>query len=248
MALRPGILVLSALLAGAPLAAQSAPSDEPAPRDYGTGNTNILQIPAPAFQPTLTGNFTYDSEFYFYPGSGGAVFAVAPVQLPSGSKITQIGIYYDDTDAVNDVSATMYSLSGYNASATHASIGTVSSSGSGGKGYAASSALSYTVNNNVRYGSGAQLLIILYAGSASTKFRAVDVLWTRQISPPPATATFGDVPTNHQFFTTIEAFAKAGITGGCGNGNFCPNGPVTRQEIAKFFVRALGLYWPDQVP
>ena len=38
----------------------------------------------------------------------------------------------------------------------------------------------------------------------------------------------------------IEAFAKAGITGGCGNGNFCPSGPVTRQEI--------GLYWPDQVP
>jgi hypothetical protein len=56
------------------------------------------------------------------------------------------------------------------------------------------------------------------------------------------------VPTNHPFFTTIEPFAKAGITGGCGNGNFCPSRPVTRQEIAQFFVRALGLSWPDQVP
>jgi len=248
MFLRPGIFVLSALLAGAPLAAQPAPSGEPGPRDYGAGNTNILQIPAPAFQPTLTGNFTYDSEFYFYPGSGGAVFAMAPVQLPSGSKITQIGLYYDDSDASNDITATLFALSGYTGTVSHSTVATCASSGSPGKGYVASSAVAYTVNNNVRYGAGAQLVLLVYAGSATTKFKAVDVLWTRQISPPPATATFGDVPTNHPFFTTIEAFAKAGITGGCGNGNFCPAQTVTRQEIAKFFVRALGLYWPDEVP
>ncbi|HEY7112232.1 MAG TPA: S-layer homology domain-containing protein [Thermoanaerobaculia bacterium] len=248
MSLRPGILVLSALLAGAPLGAQTDSSDAVEPRDYGAGNTNILQIPAAAFQPTLTGNFTYDSEFYFYPGSGGAVFAVAPVQLPSGSKITQIGIYYDDTDAVNEVSATLYATSGYNASASHAQVGTVSSSGNAGKNYAASTAFAYTVNNNVRYGGGAQLLLILYAGSASTKFKAVDVVWTRQLSPGPATPTFGDVPKSSPFYNAIEALAKAGITGGCGNGNFCPTGNVTRQEVAKFLSRALGLYWPDQIP
>ena len=76
----------------------------------------------------------------------------------------------------------------------------------------------------------------------------MDIVWTRQLSPPPATATFNDVPTNHPFFTTIEAFAKAGITGGCGSGNFCPNGAVTRQEVAKFVARALGIYWPDIGP
>jgi len=248
MSLRPGILFLSALLAGTPLAAQSAPTDEPSPRDYGAGNANILQIPAAGFQPTLTGNFTYDSEFYFYPGSGGAVFAVAPVQLPSGSKITQIGLYYDDTDAANEVTATLFALSGYTGTVSHTTVATCTSSGSGGKGYVASPAVAYTVNNNVRYGAGAQLMLLVYAGSATTKFKAVDVLWTRQISPPPATATFGDVPTSHPFFATIEAFSKAGITGGCGNGNFCPAQTVTRQEIAKFFVRALGLYWPDQIP
>ena len=69
--------------------------------------------------------------------------------------------------------------------------------------------------------------------------------WVRQISPAPAVATFNDVPTNHPFFAVIEAFAKSGITTGCGNGNFCPSQTVTRQELAKFFARGLGLSWPD---
>jgi hypothetical protein len=217
------------------------------PRDYGVGNVNVLQIPAPAFQPSLTGNFTFDSNFYLYPGSVGAVYAIAPVQLPSGSKIINVGIFYDDTDAVNDVSVYLLELPGYNASASHNQIGTASSSGSGGKGYA-SGVVNYTVNNNVRWGSGAQLVAEVYVPTTSTKFKGVDIWWTRQISPAPDTPTFGDVPKNHPFYTTIEAFARAGITSGCGNGNFCPTGAVTRQEIAKFMVRALGLYWPDNVP
>ncbi len=30
-----------------------------------------------------------------------------------------------------------------------------------------------------------------------------------------------------------------GITGGCGNGNYCPNNPVTRQQMAVFLLKAL---------
>jgi hypothetical protein len=55
-------------------------------------------------------------------------------------------------------------------------------------------------------------------------------------------ATVGDV-----FCRFIEDFAARGITGGCGGGNYCPNDPVTRQQMAIFLEAALGRI-PDQLP
>jgi hypothetical protein len=75
-------------------------------------------------------------------------------------------------------------------------------------------------------------------------FSAVRLYYTLQMSPAPLTPTFGDVPKNFLYFRAIEALAASGITGGCGNGNFCPNQNVTRGEMAAFFARALGLHWP----
>ena len=51
----------------------------------------------------------------------------------------------------------------------------------------------------------------------------------------------------------INILATSGITGGCGSGRFCPNSFVTRQEMASFLTRALGLtagaganlFWDD---
>jgi hypothetical protein len=74
-----------------------------------------------------------------------------------------------------------------------------------------------------------------------TKIR---VQWSRQVSPAPSTASFGDVPTNHPFFQFVEALAAAGITGGCGGGTFCPDAPLTRGQMAVFLAVALGLYFP----
>ena len=37
----------------------------------------------------------------------------------------------------------------------------------------------------------------------------------------------------------IEDFAAAGITGGCGGGNYCPSAPVTRAQMAVFIEAAL---------
>ena len=62
-----------------------------------------------------------------------------------------------------------------------------------------------------------------------------------QVSPPPLTATFGDVPVSDAAFAYVEALAASGITAGCGGGNFCPNSPVTRRQMAIFLAKALGL-------
>jgi hypothetical protein len=51
---------------------------------------------------------------------------------------------------------------------------------------------------------------------------------------------FADVPTNHPFCGFIERMADDGITSGCGGGNFCPDDPVTRGQMAVFIEAALG--------
>jgi hypothetical protein len=67
--------------------------------------------------------------------------------------------------------------------------------------------------------------------------------WRRQVSPPPGSATFSDVPTNHVFFRFVEALVRAGITSGCAANQYCPGQPVTRGEMAAFLSIALGLHW-----
>ena len=59
--------------------------------------------------------------------------------------------------------------------------------------------------------------------------------------PPPATGVFSDVPLNMSFAPWIEQLAVESITGGCGNGNYCPENPVTRAQMAVFLVRTFAL-------
>lgn len=79
--------------------------------------------------------------------------------------------------------------------------------------------------------------------SDATRFQAVRVMYRLQVSPPPVTATFDDVPTDHPFFAFIEALAASGITSGCGGESYCPEAPLTRGQMAVFLARALGLHW-----
>jgi hypothetical protein len=80
--------------------------------------------------------------------------------------------------------------------------------------------------------------------SDTLQVQKMQILWTRQVSPAPAAASFGDVPPSHPFFQFVEALAKSGITGGCGSGNFCPDAALTRGQMAVFLAKALGLQWP----
>jgi hypothetical protein len=60
--------------------------------------------------------------------------------------------------------------------------------------------------------------------------------------PPASTGTvFTDVPIDHWAGEFIEALAAAGLTAGCGGGNFCPDGPVSRAEMAVFLTSTFGM-------
>ena len=60
-------------------------------------------------------------------------------------------------------------------------------------------------------------------------------------APPPATGVFSDVPLGSFAVNWIEALATEGISGGCGNGNFCPDDAVTRAQMAVFLVKTFDL-------
>ncbi len=59
--------------------------------------------------------------------------------------------------------------------------------------------------------------------------------------PPGATGLFGDVPLVDPFADWIEELSRRGITSGCGGGNFCPDDPNTRGQMAVFLGKTFGL-------
>jgi hypothetical protein len=59
--------------------------------------------------------------------------------------------------------------------------------------------------------------------------------------PPPPTGVFGDLDPNDPFTPWIEELAAEGVTAGCGDGNYCPNAPNTREQMAVFLVRTFAL-------
>lgn len=59
--------------------------------------------------------------------------------------------------------------------------------------------------------------------------------------PPKATGVFLDVPTDYWAADWIDELATEGITGGCGNGNYCPTTPVTRDQMAVFLMKSFNL-------
>lgn len=59
--------------------------------------------------------------------------------------------------------------------------------------------------------------------------------------------SFTDVPTTHKFYNDIEALAASGITSGCTSTRYCPDGLVTRGQMAAFLNR-LGALAPGKAP
>jgi hypothetical protein len=67
-------------------------------------------------------------------------------------------------------------------------------------------------------------------------------------TPPPVGSSTGffDVPPSHWAAPWIKQLALDGITAGCGGGNYCPDAPVTRDQMAVFILR--GIYGASYLP
>jgi hypothetical protein len=215
------------------------------PKSYGTDQISYYRISAAEFTLLDTSNgglysdVAYSNDFpYQRYASGSEGLFVASPHLPSGALVTYFELDSCDEDPVSDIGATLF-LTDILGTPT-ASQTIVSSGNAIPCGYVSAdvSSLGIQVDN---YRNQILVQVLTESGTVSNRFAGVIIGYKLQVSPPPLFADFNDVPTNHPFFQFVEALYASGITAGCGSGNYCPDAPLTRGQMAVFLAKALGL-------
>jgi hypothetical protein len=209
------------------------------PNAYGTQDYTVTVVPAIAFYPaanTSTYNTSLGANDLSRTGTVGTVTNFyAPIDLPRGAIVDYIGLNSKTTEA-NGLGVAMYRRT---PGAQISTVGTFSSAvHDWGTDYNAAP-IGYLI-----FSPDVATILHVQQGDFDSfqYFGHVEVWWRRTVSTPSG-VTFNDVPANHGFYQFIEALAESGITAGCGNGNFCPDAPLTRGQMAVFLAKALGLHW-----
>ncbi|HTY40587.1 MAG TPA: S-layer homology domain-containing protein, partial [Thermoanaerobaculia bacterium] len=177
---------------------------------FGTIETNV-QVPEWKFRAVA------DSVLYEDTGppqlSRYAISApVAPwfasaVGLPPGAVLDEVEFDFCDDRPSN--SAPIY----FSVLGNGAYIVNLQSVPGAGCGSVSASNVGYTADDN-------KLIATIQVGGpyadydSRGRFQGARFTYHLQVSPPPATATFGDVPTSDVAFAYVEALAASGITGG----------------------------------
>jgi len=218
--------------------------------DYGITDYTIFNVSAAAFTP-MGSEYTwgYFANGYIYLAGGGGSNSQPsvwmPVVLPAGVILNGFRFFYYDDDASENIRIDFKRF--YGDGFTEGMQYWISS---GAPGY---DSVWVTVNKQISYmdaSSNEQCFVLKVTMSITDTlmFKGVRLMYHRQVSPAPATATFNDVPTGHWAFRFVEALAASGITAGCGGGNYCPDQPITRGEMAVYLAAALGLHWTGTEP
>jgi hypothetical protein len=216
-----------------------------APRTYGISNVAYVTVPEWQFTPAFSSLAYGDlgSPARRYPLSPLGFFLASPT-LPSGALLQSLEFDFcnQQPPGGNSILLGLYGMDSSNANQTLLATITAAAGQGCTSAFADLSGLQYTVDNH----AGRLLLQLVFGNNAdsTTSVAGAIVGYRLQVSPAPASPTFSDVPVSDPAFQFIEALAASGITGGCGNGQFCPNNSVTRRQMAVFLSKALGLYFP----
>ncbi len=229
-------------LAGVPVASYGGTL--PKVPDWGTGATSYYTMGAAEFLPkdSISTYATEASPSGRYATSSGAVFQTTP-HIPGGALLTYLELDYCDDDSSDSLTLSLSDCD-YLGICTYPPMGFIQTSVAtnvcSGYLWIDLSPLSYTVSNNSR-----RLLLEVGtdAGGADKVFYGAIIGYKLQVSQPQGAPIFNDVPATDSAYQFIEALAASGITGGCGGGNYCPDNPVTRRQMAVFLAKALGLSW-----
>jgi hypothetical protein len=208
------------------------------PETYGTSSLTYVSLSAWDFHPQDS-SVTYGVIGAGMYQTGGTGVFEAPVRLPEGALVSYLELYACDTTPSNNIASFFRGARMTDGMWTFVTgpIATPSLAGCG----PVSLTISPVLINNAANSYTVELS--LDGSNTGLSFRSFRVGYKLQVSPGPATATFTDVPTTHPFYKFVEALYAAGITAGCGNGNFCPDANVTRGQMAVFLSAALGLHF-----
>lgn len=236
-----GVFVVAMLCAGMTLAqARTAPprfeTTRQAP-EFGLQDYTVTTVSATAF--TSDGDSWFTSLCCLSRGfNDGAGEFYASVDIPAGAVIDYIGLEsYSFCAGIAGVE--LWEVN-------HGSTSGIATFSSSAHGYATdynATPIGYQNTQNVHKALAIQVELANNCVNWPA-FSWVEIWWRRTVSPAPAVASFNDVPTSDPAFQFVQALVAAGITSGCGGGNYCPDNPVTRRQMAVFLAKALGLHWP----
>jgi len=240
-------LLLAFLLALGSLAAARLAEAQ----SYGPGD-QVTTIGSMEFRPLTTGlSYTFQpTDGYVY---GAPNDYLAPLRLPDGAEIFQICVYAnvpDDSSIVNTYLTAWKLAPGGSPPGRVDIIGTQALDNIPiGYGTVCSDPFSYIFHdtfdvdgdqNPEHIFHGINGVVVGNAGLGGVR-----VFWRRKVSVGPGTPTFNDVPATDGAYSNIEALVASGVTAGCGGGNFCPDSPLTRRQMAVFLSKALGMHFPQ---
>jgi hypothetical protein len=211
---------------------------------FGTLHTTIKSVNAFEFTGYAPGDLiatNASGSRWVVTGTG---FMDAPLSLPSGVSIEWIEMMACDTSPTGQVTLRLFSntlTSQGEPIISHGVVGTGVASAAGCDWTALPVTPPVTVDNAQR---SYFLEVETAPKDGSVRIAAANVYYRLQVKPASGTALFNDVPVGHPLRDFVEALADSGITGGCGGGNYCPDAPLTRGQMAVFLAAALGLHWP----
>jgi hypothetical protein len=115
--------------------------------------------------------------------------------------------------------------------------------GNWGGGFAIDNSGKITVAKELDYETTPAYVLTVEVSDPFRSDTASVAIVVTDVDEPEPEPTFRDVPLTHTFFGDVEWLAASGITLGCNpptNDLFCPDGSVTRGQMAAFLHRALG--------
>jgi hypothetical protein len=213
------------------------------PRTYGTAAKTFLALTPWDFHPVVS-NTTYQLNNTAIgqtkSRTGGSQLFKAPVHLPAGALVTEVETVFCDTSSVAGFSSSLLIQPRMAVGSFVTIANSTNVEAPGCVDRTATFATPVQIDNNA---NSYHVEIFMGAADTTIQFGSARVGYVLQVSPAPAVATFSDVPTSHPFFQHVEALARSGITSGCGSGNFCPDAPLTRGQMAVFLSIGLGLHF-----
>jgi hypothetical protein len=225
--------------------AQPAPIDDPA--GWGTSSPSTVTFAAFEFVEFFTtGAFgAIDQNNGMASCASGFCIWLAALRIPTGASIRAMEVSACDGDGAGQVAANVAAgpkVPGADPTDIISPVETGVAATPGCNNFQ----LFFANPPFVTVDNGNNFYIVQVGADAGTnlKWNQARVRYRLQVSPAPGTATFTDVPLGHPQRQFIEALVAAGITGGCGGGNYCPDTPLTRGQMAVFLAVALGLHWP----
>lgn len=231
---------------GSHTSVSTPPKSRPLAPDFGTVGTTYKQYSAMAFV-SIDSSQNYSYPYPPYDGqvlrtttSGTIIPFAVNLDLPQGAHVTYLELDgCDNTGGSGWVQGSLVAA-GFTGNVSYAAP-FLASDGSGCNYWSEDiSSANVVIDNFLNHYW--LLGYVAASGSFNIGLAGMIVGYQLQIPSPPGTPDFTDVPASSPQYKFIEALYHAGVTAGCGGGNYCPDSPLTRGQMAVFLAKALGLW------